>query len=69
MHNEQASLLMGALMKIPMEQRETIVLHLSAAMTFKQIALMQGTPLPTVQARYRYGLDKLRTILKGELKK
>jgi DNA-directed RNA polymerase specialized sigma24 family protein len=33
-------------------------------MKFKEIAEMQGIPISTVQGRYRYGLDKLRTILK-----
>ncbi len=65
--NERASILTDALTQIPLKQRETIVLHLNAAMTFKQIAQMQGIPLATVQARYRYGLEKLRTIMDGEV--
>jgi RNA polymerase sigma-70 factor (ECF subfamily) len=62
-------LLAGALARLPLEQRETIVLHLKADMKFKQIARMQGISISTVQGRYRYGLSKLRTILDGELKK
>jgi RNA polymerase sigma-70 factor (ECF subfamily) len=60
---EEAERLTGALARLPMEQRETIVLHLNGGMKFKQIARMQRIPLSTVQGRYRYGLDKLRTIL------
>jgi len=30
---------------------------------------MQRIPLSTVQGRYRYGLDKMRTILKERAKK
>jgi DNA-directed RNA polymerase specialized sigma24 family protein len=52
-----------------MEQRETIVLHLKGGMKFKEIARMQRIPLSTVQGRYRYGLEKLRTILKESAKK
>ncbi|HCO93192.1 MAG TPA: hypothetical protein DIU00_04445 [Phycisphaerales bacterium] len=61
---EEAGRLTDALARLPLEQQETIVLHLNAGMKFKEIALMQGIPLSTVQGRYRYGLEKLRTILK-----
>lgn len=61
---EQFEQLTGALAKLPLEQRETIVLHLNGRMKFKEIALMQGIPLSTVQGRYRYGLEKLRTMVK-----
>jgi len=61
---EEAGRLTDALARLPLEQRETIVLHLNGGMKFKEIALMQGIPLSTVQGRYRYGLEKLRTILK-----
>ncbi len=66
---EQAERLTDALARLPLEQRETIVLHLNAGMKFKEIALMQRIPLSTVQGRYRYGLEKLRTILKERAKK
>lgn len=62
--NEEAERLTGALSQLPPDQRETIVLHLNAGMKFKEIAEMLGIPISTVQGRYRYGLDKLRTILK-----
>ena len=63
-YSEEADRLTGALAQLPSEQRETIVLHLNAGMKFKEIAETQGIPISTVQGRYRYGLDKLRTILK-----
>ena len=62
--DEESQLLADALAMLPFEQRETIVLHLNGGMKFKEIARMQGIPISTVQGRYRYGLDKLRTILK-----
>jgi len=52
-----------------LEQRETIIMHLNGGMKFKEIAGMQHIPISTVQGRYRYGLDKLRTILSGDSKK
>lgn len=61
---EQSRQLADALAQLPMEQRETIVLHLNGRMKFKEIASMQGIPISTVQGRYRYGLGKLRTMLK-----
>jgi RNA polymerase sigma-70 factor (ECF subfamily) len=57
----------GALSKIPYEQREVVVLRLCSGMRFQAIARMQGVSINTVQGRYRYGLDKLKTLLNGEL--
>jgi len=65
---EQLQLTADALLQLPLEQRETIILHLNGGMKFKEIAEMQHVPMNTVQGRYRYGLDKLRTILRGEQK-
>ena len=66
---EQFELVADALSQIPLEQAETIILHLNGGLKFKEIAEMQHIPMNTVQGRYRYGLDKLRTILRGEPKK
>lgn len=66
---EETGRLTDALARLPLEQRETIVLHLNGGMKFKEIAKMQRIPLSTVQGRYRYGLDKMRTILKERAKK
>ena len=53
--------------QIPYEQREVIILHLRTGMKFRQIAKLQDISINTVKGRYRYGLDKLRTILNGEV--
>ena len=66
---EESQLLADALFQLPLEQRETIILHLNGGMKFKEIAEVQRIRLSTVQGRYRYGLEKLRTILNGEPKK
>ncbi|MBC8217652.1 MAG: sigma-70 family RNA polymerase sigma factor [Planctomycetes bacterium] len=58
-----------AMAQLPYEQREVIVLHLQSKMKFRQIAGAQGVSINTVMSRYRYGLDKLRSILNGELKR
>ena len=55
--------------QLPYEQREAVILHLRAGMKFRQIAQSQGESVNTVKGRYRYGLDKLRSILNGEVEK
>jgi DNA-directed RNA polymerase specialized sigma24 family protein len=42
---------------------------LQSRMKFRQIARSQGVSVNTVMSRYRYGLDKLRSIIDGELEK
>jgi RNA polymerase sigma-70 factor (ECF subfamily) len=49
-----------ALRLLPEEQREVLVLKIWGELTFQQIADTLGSPLNTVAARYRYGLEKLR---------
>jgi RNA polymerase sigma factor (sigma-70 family) len=66
---EQSRKLAKALALLPLEQREVIVLHLNGGMKFKEIGELQGISPSTVQGRYRYGVDKLRTILNGALRK
>jgi RNA polymerase sigma-70 factor (ECF subfamily) len=64
--DEEARLLTAALAQLPAQQREVIILHLQGGMKFREIAEMQEVSISTVQGRYRYGLDRLRSILDGE---
>lgn len=57
---------MRSLARLPAEQREVIVLKLWHGRTFEEIGLLAGVSPNTVAARYRYGLTKLRTTLKGQ---
>ncbi len=68
-NSEELKKLGSALTELPYEQREAIVLRLHGDLRFRQIAKMQNVSTKTVQSRYRYGLDKLRSILNGEVKK
>jgi RNA polymerase sigma factor (sigma-70 family) len=68
-HSEQLQKLSDAITELPYEQREVIVLRLHGDMRFKQIAGLQNISIKTAQSRYRYGLDKLRSILNGEVNK
>ena len=56
-----------ALMKVPLAQREVIALHLYSDLKFRQIADIQKVSVNTVQGRYRYGLEKLRAVLDGQI--
>lgn len=64
---ETAARLRVGLDELPYEQREVVLLRMKAGLKFKQIAALQETSIATVQGRYRYGLDKLRSLLNGEL--
>jgi RNA polymerase sigma-70 factor (ECF subfamily) len=65
--DERAKQVYEALAQLPDEQREAIVLRIKADMGFKQIAEMQNASYVAVQARYRRGMEKLRSILNGRL--
>jgi RNA polymerase sigma-70 factor, ECF subfamily len=65
---EETTAAFRALSELPYEQREVIVLHLHGSMTFKQIARQQDVSINTAQGRYRYGLDRLRSVLRRGVK-
>jgi RNA polymerase sigma-70 factor (ECF subfamily) len=67
--NEETHRLNQALARLPDEQREAIILRLHSQMKFKEIARLQGVSTNTIQGRYRYGLNKLRSILNGKVEK
>lgn len=64
---EQTQKVNQALAQLPYEQKEAVVLHVKAGLAFKEIADRQQTPWRTVQGRYRYGMDKLRSLLNHEM--
>jgi RNA polymerase sigma-70 factor (ECF subfamily) len=66
-HDEQISQLQQALAELPAEQREVIVLKTHAGLSFQALARELGVALGTVQNRYRYGIDRLRSLLNGEV--
>ena len=53
-----------ALEALPGDQSTVIHLKLREEMTFEQIAETLDIPQNTAASRYRYGLEKLRTLLK-----
>jgi len=68
-NSEQLQKLADAMTELPYEQREVIALRIHGNMRFRQIAELQNVSTKTAQSRYRYGLDKLRSTLNGEVEK
>ena len=64
--SEQRARVYRALAKSPCEQREVVALRLQGEMTFREIARLQDESINTAQSRYRYGIEKLRLLLKKE---
>ncbi len=66
---EEADRIEWAIQQLPCEQREVVVLHIHSGMKFREIAQVSGVSLSTIQSRYAYGLDKLRSALDGEVER
>ena len=61
--DEEFRRLSRALDELPYEQREVLVLRVYAGMTFAAIAAQQNVSIYTAQGRYRYALDKMRSLM------
>lgn len=64
---EETNILNQAMSQLPYEQREVVILHLQGKMRFTQIAKLRSTSVNTIRSRYRYGLEKLRSLLNSEV--
>ena len=67
MLSEALEQLRQAMAQVPYEQREVVGLYIEGSITFRQIARIQNVSINTVQGRYRYGMNRLRSMLNGEL--
>jgi RNA polymerase sigma-70 factor (ECF subfamily) len=56
--------LAAALAELPPDQRAVVHLKLWEELTFEQIAEALDIPANTAASRYRYGIDKLRAVLR-----
>lgn len=65
--SEQLACLSQALGQLPYEQREVICLRMQMDLTVAQIATLQSTSVNTVKGRYRYGMERLRSLLDSEV--
>jgi RNA polymerase sigma-70 factor, ECF subfamily len=53
------------LRRLPEDQREVIVLRLYNDLSFPEIAGLLGVSIKTLESRYRYGIQKLRSLWKA----
>ncbi len=63
--HEQAERVNAALVSIPVEYREVVVLRFHEGLALDEIATVTGAPLGTVKSRLYRGLDLLLQRLKG----
>jgi len=63
--NDLAEQLQAALVRLPQPQREVIVMKIYRRKTFLEISGLLGLSQNTVASRYRYGMEKLRTLLEN----
>ncbi len=66
MAQEKRDWIERAIQKLPQAQKEVFTLRAYAGMPFKEIAVVQRSPLGTVLARMHYALKKLRAELQKE---
>jgi RNA polymerase sigma-70 factor (ECF subfamily) len=59
-HREQRSVLRDALRRLPVEQREALVLAYWGGMSAREVAAAAKVPFGTARSRMRLGLEKLR---------
>ena len=52
-----------ALLDLPEDQREAVVLKVYQGLKFEEIAMVQDAPVSTVKSRLYMGFEKLRSIL------
>ena len=63
--HEQAERISAALVSIPAEYRETVVLRFQEGLALDEIATVTGAPLGTVKSRLYRGLNMLMSRLEG----
>jgi len=56
----------AALAQLPGEEREVVLLHTHAGLSFGEVAEALGVPKSTAASRYQVGLAKLRELLPHE---
>jgi RNA polymerase sigma-70 factor (ECF subfamily) len=66
---EEFQHLYKAIAQLPYVQKEAVILHIQGRLKFREIAKLQGTSIKTTLSRYSYGLNKLRSMLNGEVEK
>ena len=65
--DEERQRVVAALAELPGEQREAVLLHLQGGLKFREIASVQDVAAKTAESRYRYGIERLRSLLNGQV--
>jgi RNA polymerase sigma-70 factor (ECF subfamily) len=60
----EALALQTALRRLPLEQREVVVLRIWGELTFEEVGVVVGCSTSTAASRFRYGCSKLRAVLR-----
>ncbi|MHC4204905.1 MAG: RNA polymerase sigma factor [Planctomycetota bacterium] len=68
MFGERSQRLAWALHQLPCRQRKILLLRLYNGLKFRTIARLENESINTIRGRYRYGLNKLRSLLNSEVK-
>jgi RNA polymerase sigma-70 factor (ECF subfamily) len=63
---EEAEVIHRLIGRLPLGQREALVLHFLEGMSYKEIADAVGCPVGTVRSRIHYGKAALRTMVEKE---
>jgi RNA polymerase sigma-70 factor (ECF subfamily) len=66
-YSEQWQRLSRAMDELPYQQREAVLLRLKSDMKFREIAKIQNVSVHTAMARYKSGLNRLKSCLDGEV--
>ena len=62
-HQERGAAVAAALARLPLAQREVVVLHVFEGMSFHAIGTVCGIPADTAASRWRYACERLRQTL------
>lgn len=68
-YSEQWQQVIRALDELPYPQREAILLRLKSELRFREIAKVQNVSVHTAMARYKGGMNRLKSSLNGEARK
>jgi RNA polymerase sigma-70 factor (ECF subfamily) len=63
---EKSDWLRAAIHTLPVEQRDVVALKIDGELTFGEIGAALGISPNTAASRYRYALEKLRTMAPRE---
>jgi len=61
-----SAMVSAALARLPDKQKDIVILKVFQGFTFKEIAGICGLSVNTAASRYRYAIEKLRSLMEGK---